>query len=193
MFNATQEQQKTAVELFSTGDKKTIHYLTQKLGRLLNKELDFWGSADETKHLTLQEFLDNFEWDESYSVEGTWKVVVSDYTQTFECFSKEEALAYVRGEKELEEPDMSNFYPEWDLSGDDHCSLVIEVENLRLKPQEQKQKTWQLFFEVLADSSLEDTDLDSFCGQIALLANQQDRTIKVVKTDLSEGEYLTTT
>ena len=36
MSNATQEQQKTAVELFQTGDKQIIHSLTLKLGRLLS-------------------------------------------------------------------------------------------------------------------------------------------------------------
>lgn len=193
MSNATQEKQKTAVELFQTGDKNIIHHMSRKLGRLLSGEYDRYFHNDTAKHLTLQEFQDNFEWDESYSVKTSYEMSIEDHTHTFACLSKEEALAYVNGEEELGEPDMSNFYPEWDFAGGEESSLVIEVENLRLKPQQPKQKTWKLFFEVLADSSLEDHDLDSFCGQVALFATHQGGTIQVVRTDLSEGDSLTTT
>jgi len=192
MSNATQEQQKTAVELFQTGDEKIIRSLTLKLGRLLSKESDRWFHED-TKYLTLQEFQDNFEWDESYSVKAEWETeILNTYDKELECSSKEEALAYVRGEKELEEPDLSDYYPEYGLTGGFGCSLLIEVKNLRLQPQQPKQKTWKIFLEVLADSNLEDTDLDSFCGQVALLAHQQGGTIKVVGSDLAEGMSLTT-
>ena len=122
MSNATQEKQKTAVEIFQTGRPLGHYCLTQALGRLLSNE-------SVVSHLTLQEFQDNFEWDESYSVKASWEVFVPDHTQTFECSSKEEALAYVRGEKEVEEPEV-------ELSVEDDCSLVIEVKNLRLKPQQ---------------------------------------------------------
>ena len=133
MTNATQEKQKTAVELFQTGDETIIRSLNLKLGRLLSKKFDLWFHED-TKHLTLQEFQDNFEWDESYSVKASWEVMVPDHTMTFECSSKEEALAYVHGEKYVEEPDLSDFRPEWDLAVEtEDCSLVIEVKNLRLK------------------------------------------------------------
>jgi len=191
MSNATQEQQKTAVELFQTGDEKIIRSLALKLGRLLSKESDLWFHED-TKHLTLQEFQDNFEWDESYSVEAEWETeILNNYDQELGCSSKEEALAYVRGEKELEEPDLSDFYPEYGLTGHQSCSLVIEVKNLRLKPQQPKQKTWKLFVEVLADSDLEDTDLDLFLGDIGRFAQQRGGGIKVVGNDLSEGDSLT--
>lgn len=46
MSNATQEQQKTAVELFQTGDEKIIRSLTLKLGRLLSKKSDLWFHED---------------------------------------------------------------------------------------------------------------------------------------------------
>ena len=191
MSNATQEQQKTAVELFQTGDEKIIRSLTLKLGRLLSKKSDLWFHED-TKHLTLQEFQDNFEWDESYSVEAEWETeILNNYDQELECSSKEEALAYVNCEKALEMPDWSDFYPDVVLTGHQTCSLVIEVKNLRLKPQQPKQKTWKLFFEVLADPGFEDDDLDLFCGQVSRFAEQQGGTIKVVATDLAEGDSLT--
>jgi len=191
MSNATQETQKTAVELFQTGDKNTIHHMSRKLGRLLSGEYDRYFHNDTAKHLTLQEFQDNFEWDESYSVKASWELEISDYTQTFECPTKEDALAWVNGENELEDPDVSLYDLDWELTGDDHCSLVIEVKNLRLKPQQTKQKTWKLFFEVLADPGFEDDDLDLFCGQVSRFAEQQGGTIKVVATDLAEGDSLT--
>ena len=129
MSNATQEKQKTAVEIFQTGRPLGHYCLTQALGRLLSNE-------SVVSHLTLQEFQDNFEWDESYSVKTSYEMSIEDHTHTFACLSKEEALAYVNGEEELGEPDMSNFYPEWDFAGGEESSLVIEVENLRLKPQQ---------------------------------------------------------
>ena len=129
MSNATQEKQKTAVEIFQTGGQSGHYCLTQTLGRLLSNE-------SVVSHLTLQEFQDNFEWDESYSVKASWEVFVPDHTQTFECSSKEEALAYVRGEKEVEEPEVSPLDLGWELSVEGDCSLVIEVKNLRLKPQQ---------------------------------------------------------
>ena len=80
MSNATQEKQKTAVELFLTGDEKIIRSLTLELGRLLSREYDCWFH-DDTKHLTLQEFQDNFEWDESYSVRASYGVeITADHT-----------------------------------------------------------------------------------------------------------------
>ena len=191
MSNATQETQKTAVELFQTGDERIIHSLALKLERLLNKKSCRWFHED-TNHLTLQEFKDNFEWDESYSVEAEWETeILNTHDQTYECSSKEEALAYVRGEKELEEPDLSDYCPEYGLTGGCGCSLLIEVKNLRLKPQQPKQKTWKLFFEVLADSGFEEDDLDLFCGQVSRFAEEQGGTIKVVATDLAEGDSLT--
>lgn len=192
MSNATQEKQKTAVELFEEGDKKVICFLTNKLFRLLNKESDFFPFHDYTKHLTLQEFQDNFEWDESYSVKASWEVVVSDHTQTFECSSKEEALALVNGQKELEEPDMSDFYPEWDLAGDDHCSLVIEVENLRLKPQQPKtQYEWTLIVEPSSDAITEIQEwVEQVKGRCAnYIANH---TIKIIDSTLKPVEKSTT-
>ena len=187
MSNATQEQQKTAVELFQTGDEKIIRSLTLKLGRLLSKKSDLWFYED-TKHLTLQEFQDNFEWDESYSVKASWEVFASDFVQTVPVSSKDVALSFVNGENQVEEPDWSDYCPEFMSAGDGQCSLVIQVKNLRLKPQQPKQKTWKLFFEVLADPGFEDDDLDLFCGQVSRFAEQQGGTIKVVATDLAEGE-----
>ena len=193
MTNATQEQQKTAVELFQTGDKNIIIHMRRKLGRLLSGEFDRPYHFDAIKHLTLQEFQDNFEWDESYSVKTSYEMSIEDHTHTFECSSKEEALAYVNGEKELDDPDMSDFYPEWDFAGYDRSYLVIEVKNLRLKPQQPKQKTWKLFFEVLTDSDCRDIDIDSFCGEVSRFALRQGEGIKVVATDFSEGGSLSTT
>ena len=193
MTNATQEEQRTAVELFQTGDKGIIHGLARRLGLLLSKESGCPWMDKSTRHLTLQEFQDNFEWDESYSVEAQWEVFVEDYTRTFDCPSKEDALAWVDGKNQLEEPDWSDYCPGFMSSGDGVCSLVIQVKNLRLKPQQPKQKTWKLFFEVLADSDLEDHDLDQFCGDVGRFAKQRGEAIKVLATDFSEGDSLSTT
>ena len=159
----------------------------------MSKKSDRWFH-DDRRQLTLQEFQDNFEWDESYSVEAEWETeILNTYEQEVECSSKEEALAYVRGEKELEEPDLSEYDPEYGLTGGFGCSLVIEVKNLRLKPQQPKQKTWKLFFEVLTDSDWRDIDIDSFCGEVSRFALLRKEGIKVVATDFSEGGSLSTT
>ena len=188
MSNATQEKQKTAVELFQTGDKNIIHHMSRKLGRLLSGEYDRYFHNDTAKHLTLQEFQDNFEWDESYSVKASWEMYIQDYTRTFACISKEEALAYVNGEEELGEPDMSNFYPEWDFAGGEESSLVIEVENLRLKPQQPKQKTWKLSFLVLADSDTENAEVELVRRHFLRDVNNLSPTMKVLGTDLVEDQ-----
>lgn len=184
MTNATQEQQKTAAELFNTGDENTIRSLTKRLNCILNnKENDYWFYHEETKHLTLQEFQSNFEWDESYSVEAEWETeILNNYDQELGCSSKEEALAYVRGEKELEEPDLSDYYPEYGLTGHQSCSLVIEVKNLRLKPQQPKQKNWKLVMEVVTPADIEEVEIDKFLGQCASLAYFA----QVVGTDFNE-------
>ena len=137
MSKATQEQQKTAVELFNTGDKMTIHYLARKLGRLLSGETDCPWMDKSTSHLTLQEFKENFDWDESYSVKSNWEVgTLTPYPHEHECSSKAEALSYLKGEKRLEVPELPDslcdFDPENYLTGRKQSSLRITVENLHL-------------------------------------------------------------
>ena len=80
-----------------------------------------------------------------------------------------------------------------DVETEHDQKLVFEVQNLRLKPQQPKQKTWKLFFEVLADSDLEESHIRCFCGEVGRFALRRGEAIKVVATDFSEGHSLTTT
>ena len=190
MTNATQDKQRTAVELFNTGDEGTIRRLTRKLIRLLNNESDFYfWDEEETKHLTLKEFQNNFEWDESYSVKASYGVeMLNDYIQTIECPTKEDALAWVNGENELEEPDLYDFYPEFEFNGEERICLVVGVSNLRLKTEQpKKQYEWTIRIE---------PSFNQLCAikrwveetEYKLLTNQQ---IKIVDSVLKPIEEAT--
>ena len=183
MTNATQDKQRTAVELFNTGDEGTIRHLTQKLIRLLNNESDVWFSAEETKHLTLKEFQNNFEWDESYSVKASYGVeMLNDCTRTFDCPTKEDALAWVNGDNELEEPDLDDFYPEYEFNGEERISLVVKVSNLRLKT-EQPKKHWKLVLYAVTPADIGYEEMALFLDECAATPSHF---AQVLTTDYNE-------
>ena len=188
MSNATQEQQKTAVELFKSGDETMIRSLHLKLNRFLNGKPDYPRFHSHVQHLTFQEFQDKFDWDESYSVVTSWETeILNSYKSTHQCSSKEEALSYVRGETDLEEPDLSDYYPEYELTGAYNCSLEVEVQNLRLKEQwTPKKKSWKVSFDILAN---ENFDMSQFTAGISSLVNKEK--LEVIDSQFSEIESLT--
>lgn len=140
MTNSVHQKPKTSVELFQSGDDKTLRLLTRKLETLLGDESPRFKFSDEYQqyqHLTLQEFQENFEWEESYSVSTEWNLDIS-YETELECEDKEECLSYINGDLVMEEPDIyelqKNSSSEVFVNGYEHIP-VVDVTNLRLKSQ----------------------------------------------------------
>ena len=138
MTTCTDQKQKTAVELFQLKDDPDHRQLTRKLESLLGDYSSGNYTSQEYQHLTLQEFQENFDWEESYSVETLWevKILCSHYT-VLECEDKEECLSYINEDQVMEEPDSDevDLYhePEFEVS---EQNLIVEVTNLRLKSKE---------------------------------------------------------
>lgn len=187
MSNATRE--KSLVNHFDEQPYRIKKYLEY----LLNEEEISSLQEERVGKHSLADFEEVFDWDKVYVVETDHHVCCNPITIKTKCSSKEEAQKYLDGMKLVDTNtyDWDFYDPDYEVECEHDQKLVFEVENLRVKPQQPKQKTWKLFFEVLADSDLEDTDLDSFCGQVALLAHHQGRTMKVVATDLAQGDSLT--
>ena len=142
MTTCTDQKQKTAVELFQTGDDTIHRQLTMKLESLLIDGTDD-HIRDEYHHLTLQEFQENFEWEESYVIEVYWKIFVLYGTfSEVECKNREEFLSYINGDLSKEKPDfndelLSDYNPEITVNDYDPG---VDVTNLRLKSKEPSKK-----------------------------------------------------
>ena len=187
MSNATQE--KSLVNHFEEKPYRVEYYL-----RCLLNEEEISSLQEERvgKH-SLADFEKVFDWDKVYVVETEHNVYCNPITIKTKCSSQEEAQKYLDGMKlvETNTDDWDDYCPDYDVECEHDSKLVFEVKNLRLKTQQPKQKTLKLFVEVLADSDLEDTDLDLFLGDIGRFAQQRGGGIKVVGNDLAEGDSLT--
>ena len=189
MSNATQE--KLLVNLFDEKPYRVKNYLEC----LLNEEEISSLQEERVGKHSLADFEKVFDWDKVYVVETEHNVYCNPITIKTKCSSQEEAQKYLDGMKLVDtNTDDWDFYcPDYDVECEHDQKLVFEVENLRLKPQEPKQKTWKLCFEVLTDSDCREIDIDSFCGEVVRFARTQKDGIKVLATDFSEGSSLTTT
>ena len=141
----------TLVERWNNAETKTTEYhngethtwypvrnqMMWELGHLLGLEIE-WGNALCGNEEKLKEYKANFEWDTDYSVNVKWEIEPASYTQGIDCSSAEEVKEYLKGEKELEEPewdedvDMSIDYGAG-FTGDFRTKPVISVSNMRLK------------------------------------------------------------
>ena len=189
MSNETQE--KSLVNHFEDMPHLVKDYLTTLLN---DGENPSWYEEKIGKH-SLADFEKVFDWDKVYVVETEHNVYCNPITIKTKCSSKEEAQKYLDGMKlvDTNTDDWDLYCPDFDVETEHDQKLVFEVQNLRLKPQQPKQKTWKLCFEVLTDSDWRDIDIDSFCGEVSRFALLRKEGIKVVATDFSEGGSLSTT
>ena len=104
----------------------------QELLRLqATKELDRFEFGEERAIELLAEYRSNFDWEEKYSVEVDWEMFIYSHTEEYECAAKEDALSYLSGEKEYEQPDLGDVCPEYEWTGDrSRPSLKVQVNNL---------------------------------------------------------------
>ena len=110
--------------------------LTTELRGLLQKECR--NELKINDHIRLIAFKEVFNYEVEYSVEGTWDVaLVGDrVSYEVECEDREEALAIMNGEKDLEEPDYSYIREnadDFELDGLNYKQLHIFLENIALK------------------------------------------------------------
>ena len=110
--------------------------LTTEFRDLLQKE--FRNELKINDHIRLIAFKEVFNYEVEYSVEGTWDVaLVGDrVSYEVECEDREEALAIMNGEKDLEEPDYSYIREnadDFELDGLNYKQLHIFLENIALK------------------------------------------------------------
>ena len=110
--------------------------LTTEFRDLLQKE--FRNELKINDHIRLIAFKEVFDYEVEYSVEGTWDVaLVGDrVSYEVECEDREEALAIMNGEKDLEEPDYSYIREnadDFELDGLNYKQLHIFLENIALK------------------------------------------------------------
>ena len=116
-------------------DSMNRYELVDELKDLLTKE--FNNELKINDHIRLLAFKEIFNYDLEYSVEGTWDVFAPDrISYDVDCEDREEALAIMNGDKELEEPDYSyireHIY-DFELEGLTHKQLHMFVENVALK------------------------------------------------------------
>jgi len=116
-----------------------------------NNTLIYYQQGEEKALELLAEYRSTFDWIEQYWVEVDWEVETPSYTEAYKCKSKEEALAYLSGDLECEQPDvLEDFYPENELTGD--CSRPeIRVMVSDLEPKKAKQL---ITLSVLVDSKV---------------------------------------
>lgn len=109
--------------------------LTTELRDLLHKE--FNNELKINDHIRLLAFKEVFNYDVEYSVSGNWGVYTPDsVTYDVECEDREEALAIMKGEKDLEEPDYSYIREnilDFEIEGINHKQLQIFLDNVALK------------------------------------------------------------
>ena len=189
-----QNTQKSALQIF-VEDPSTHYALERRLAYLLGDR--GWFSSAYTDegdygHLTLTEFQDYFDWDKKYSVETSWSVsVCNPVEESYECSSMEEALAYKNGEKDFDEPDLCSFYPEVELDtyAPYETLISVEIDNLRLKPQQPKTQ-YELTF-IVEPRSAEVREIQEWIEQVrGRTANGG--TIKIVDSTLKPVEQSTT-
>jgi len=150
MMNATQTQ--SLIEKYKNAPAKEMPYgviyperremeweLQKLLGCEANNTLCYYYQGEEYAVKLLAEYRSTFDWKEEYWVEADWELETPSYTATYECKSKEEALAYRSGDLECEAPDrLDDFYPEHELTGD--CSrpeICVRVSDLEPKKARQ--------------------------------------------------------
>ena len=110
--------------------------LTTEFRDLLQKE--FRNELKINDHIRLIAFKEVFNYEVEYSVEGTWDVVLVGDRVSYEveCEDREEALAIMNGEKDLEEPDYSYIREnadDFELDGLNYKQVNIFVGNIALK------------------------------------------------------------
>jgi len=161
MINATQTQ--SLIEKYTNATAKEMPYgviypernemereLQKLLGCEANNTLCYYYQGEEYAVELLAEYRSTFDWKEEYWVEADWEVLTPSYTAIYECKSKEEALAYRSGDLECESPEMCDFYPEHELTGD--CSRPEICVGVRdLEPKKAKQL---ITLSVLVDNSV---------------------------------------
>jgi len=169
MMNATQTQ--SLIEKYTNAPAKEMPHgviyperteMLWELQKLLEYEANntlFYYQANEEKAVELlAKYRSTFDWNEKYSVEVDWELAIPSYTATYECKSKEEALAYRSGDLECAQPVLlEDFYPEHDLTGD--CSRPeIRVRVSNLEPKKAKQL---ITLSVLVDNTVSVEEVES--------------------------------
>ena len=109
--------------------------LTREFRGLLQKEIR--NELKINDHIRLIAFKEVFNYEIEYSVEGNWSLMAPE-SVTYEviCEDREEALAIMKGEKDLEEPDYSYIRQnadDFELDGLNYKQLHIFLENIALK------------------------------------------------------------
>ena len=110
--------------------------LKREFRGLLEKE--FRNELKINDHIRLIAFKEVFDYEVEYSVEGNWDVTLIGDRVSYEveCEDREEALAIMNGEKDLEEPDYSYIREnadDFELDGLNYKQLHIFLENIALK------------------------------------------------------------
>lgn len=178
------EPKKTIVELFNEG-KVPDYKFEFALEKLLSGRTCY--SYPELRDFTLKDFQDNFEWDETYWAKAHHDIFVNPHTVCVECSSMEEALLYKSGEKEMEEPSLNDYYPDFEYTGDVSLEVEVEVDNLRLKVKEEpKKKSWKVSLDIIADDNI---DMNEFVSGLNMLLDKEK--VELIKSDFHQCESMT--
>jgi len=164
----TEQQTQSLIERYKNATAKEMPYgviyperreMKNELQKLLSYEANntlYYLGIEKSLEL-LAEYRSTFDWKERYAIEVDWKVQTPSYTEAYDCKSKEEALAYQSGDLECQPPDLCDYYPEHELTGD--CSRPeIRVWVSDLEPKKAKQL---ITLSVLVDNEVSIEEVES--------------------------------
>lgn len=114
--------------------------LERQLANLLESEIEdsccYWSGGKEKAEEVLAEYRSNFDWDTQYELEISWELVSQYATQSLEL-SLKELKDYLNGERELEQPNLSEFEGcfegGYELTGDHEKTVSAIISNFRPK------------------------------------------------------------
>jgi hypothetical protein len=114
--------------------------LERQLANLLESEIEdnycYWSGGKESAEEMLPEYRSHFNWETQYELSIDWQLESQYATQSLEL-SLVELKEYLNGDRELEQPDLSEFkgcfQGGYELTGDHVRTVSANISNFRPK------------------------------------------------------------